>query len=195
MDMIKERYEVGEKSKRLFEIDIAKDSLIDTISFLMSHTDFITLSMIACADWIEDEIFVLNYVFTTSNRDKNLMLKVSISRDGEVVPTVSISSPQAEVMERDLHEMYGIVFDGNDTLYDFALEGWEGMPPLRRDFDTLEYVNENFDFKGGRDDNKDVKAEVKRRKAEAKKLKALKTEANETEANEAKEAEEVKNNG
>ena len=74
-------------------------------------------------------------------------------------------------MERDLHEMFGIKFIGNDTLYDFALENWNEIPPLRREFDTLAYVNEHFDFRGGRDDNKDTKAEAKRRKLEAKKLK------------------------
>jgi NADH-quinone oxidoreductase subunit C len=68
--------------------------------------------------------------------------------------------------------MYGIKFTGNPTLYDFALENWNHTPPLRREFDTLAYVNEQFEFRGGRDDNKDVKKETKRRRAEAKKLKA-----------------------
>ena len=76
-------------------------------------------------------------------------------------------------MERDLHEMYGIEFVGNPTLYDFALEDWNEIPPMRREFDTLAYVNEKFDFRTGREDNRDVKAETKRRRAEAKKLKAL----------------------
>ncbi|HIP61876.1 MAG TPA: NADH-quinone oxidoreductase subunit C [Sulfurovum sp.] len=173
MNALRDRHEVTQKNDKLFEIRVTKDELMQTIAFLRADTDFMTLSQIACTDWIEDEIFLLNYIFTSKNRDKNLMIKVTISRDGESMPSIHADSPQAEVMERDLHEMYGIVFDGNDTLYDFSLEDWKGIPPLRRDFDTLEFVNANFDFKGGRDDNKDVKVELKRRREEAKKQKAL----------------------
>jgi len=97
------------------------------------------------------------------------MVEISISRENSELPTLLNLFSQAEVMERDLHEMYGIKFSGNPTLFDFALENWNHTPPLRREFDTLAYVNEHFEFRGGRDDNKDVKKETKRRRAEEKK--------------------------
>ncbi len=173
IEFLKERYEVIEKGSRLFKIKIDEDNLINTLSFISSNTNFITLSQIACADWIEDEIFSLNYMLSTDMRDKNLMIEIDVSRIDTKVPTLSNMFPQAEVMERDLHEMYGIDFVGNKTLYDFALENWNDIPPLRREFDTLAYVNEHFKFREGREDNKDVKAETKRRRAEAKRLKEL----------------------
>ncbi len=171
IEFLQTKYELIEKNERLFKIQIKSETLIDTLHFIATNTNFITLSQITCTDWIEDEIFNVNYMLTTEKRDKNLMVEVSINRDDETLPSLLSLWPQAEVMERDLHEMYGIVFEGNDTLYDFALEDWNGTPPLRREFDTLAYVNEHFDFRGGRDDNKDVKVEMKRRRAEAKKLK------------------------
>ena len=173
IDFLKERYDVVEKGNRLFKTKIDEKELVSVISFISFHTNFITLSQIACADWIEDEIFSLNYMLTTELRDKNLMVEIDISRENSQLPTLLNIFPQAEVMERDLHEMYGIDFIGNKTLYDFALENWNDIPPLRREFDTLAYVNEHFDFRSGRDDNKDVKAETKRRRAEAKRLKEL----------------------
>ena len=173
IDFLKEKYEVIEKGNRLFKIKIDEHELVSAISFISSNTTFITLSQIACADWIEDNIFSLNYMLTTDMRDKNLMIEIDIPRDDSQLPTLLNIFPQAEVMERDLHEMYGIDFIGNKTLYDFALENWNHTPPLRREFDTLAYVNEHFDFRGGRDDNKDVKVETKRRRAEAKRLKEL----------------------
>ena len=172
IEKLKQHYEIEQKNERLFKIRIKKEELITAISFISSTTNFITLSQIACADWIEDEVFALNYILTTDIRDKNLMVEVNIGRDNSELPTMMSLFPQAEVMERDLHEMYGIKFLGNPTLYDFALENWNHTPPLRREFDTLAYVNEQFDFRGGREDNKDVKKETKRRRAEAKKLKA-----------------------
>jgi len=172
IEKLKQHYEIEQKNERLFKIRIKKEELITAISFISSNTNFITLSQISCTDWIEDEVFALNYILTTDIRDKNLMVEVNIVRDNSELPTLLNLFPQAEVMERDLHEMYGIKFLGNPTLYDFALENWNNIPPLRREFDTLAYVNEQFNFRGGREDNKDVKAEIKRRRAEAKKLKA-----------------------
>ncbi len=172
IEILKKQYEIEEKGNRLFKINIEKDKLLNTIDFISLNSNFITLSQIACADWIEDEIFSLNYILTTDRRDKNLMVEVNIPRVDSKLPTLLNLFPQAEVMERDLHEMYGIDFIGNPTLYDFALEDWKEIPPLRREFDTLEYVKSNFEFRKGREDNRDVKVEIKRRRAEAKKLKA-----------------------
>jgi len=172
IEKLKQHYEIEQKNERLFKIRIKKEELITAISFISSNTNFITLSQISCTDWIEDEVFALNYILTTDIRDKNLMVEINIPRDNSELPTLLNLFPQAEVMERDLHEMYGIKFLGNPTLYDFALENWNNTPPLRREFDTLAYVNEQFNFRGGREDNKDVKAEIKRKRAEAKKLKA-----------------------
>ncbi len=173
IEFLKDRYEVIEKSNTLFKIKIDAKELVSTIDFISMNSSFITLAQITCVDWIEDEIFSLNYILTTNMRDKNLMLEVDIGRENSSLATLLNIFPQAEVMERDLHEMYGIDFVGNRTLYDFALENWNDIPPLRREFDSLAYVNENFNFRSGREDNKDVKVEMKRRRAEAKRLKEL----------------------
>ena len=172
IENIKERFEVIEKSSTLYTIQIKNRDLLHSVDFLISN-GFITLVQISCTDWIEDEIFSLNYNFTTQNRDINLLVQIDINRDDETILSLHKIFPQAQIMERDLHEMFGIKFIGNDTLFDFALEDWQEIPPLRREFDTLAFVNEHFDFRGGREDNKDTKAETKRRKAEAKKLKEL----------------------
>jgi len=174
IEFLKKHYEIVEKAPRLYKLQIDSDKLIETLSSIAINSNFITLSQIACTDWIEDEVFALNYILTTKERDKNLMVEVRISRVHCFLPTLLTLYPQAEVMERDLHEMYGINFRGNDTLYDFALENWNEIPPLRREFDTLVYVNEHFDFRIGREDNKDVKIEVKRRKTQAKESKSEK---------------------
>ena len=178
MNALATRYDVTEKNPRLFSIEVdSREAWREAIDFVTTHTEFVTLSQIACADWIEEEIFLLTYLFTDHARSQNLMLKVPIGRDGEGLPSLSSRFPQAEVMERDLHEMYGIPFEGNDTLYAFVLEGWTDLPPMRREFDTLAYVHEHYDFQRGREDNKDVKVEQKRRREEAKRLKAEQEEA------------------
>jgi len=174
IEVLRKHYNIEDKGERLFKTHIEMEELLKSIDFISLNTNFITLSQITCTDWIEDEVFTLNYILTTTKRDKNLMVELNIPRVESQLPTLLKLFPQAEVMERDLHEMYGIKFIGNPTLYDFALEDWQEIPPLRREFDTLKYVNEHFDFRKGREDNRDVKAEIKRRRAEAKRLKNAK---------------------
>jgi NADH-quinone oxidoreductase subunit C len=185
MKNLQKTYEVTQKSERLFEVIVLETHFWETLLYISTQTEFNTLSQIACTDWIEEEHFLLTYILTNEARDQNLMLKVTLGREYESMPSVTTLFPQAEVMERDLHEMYGIGFEGNDTLYDFVLEQWHDLPPLRREFDTLAFVHEHFAFKGGREDNKDVKVEQKRRREEAKKQKAI--EATKQEAAKPKE--------
>jgi NADH-quinone oxidoreductase subunit C len=77
--------------------------------------------------------------------------------------------------------MYGIDFIGNKNLKELSLENWVHTPPLRREFDTLEFVNNHLTFREGRDDNVDTKAEAKRlraiKKAEKEIAKKAKAEA------------------
>jgi NADH-quinone oxidoreductase subunit C len=171
IESLKQHYNIEQKDIRLFKIVIEKEKFLKTLSFISSNSNFITLSQITCTDWIEDKLFTLNYILTNKERNKNLMIELQIPREQSKISTLLNFFPQAEVMERDLHEMYGIEFIGNPTLYDFALENWKEIPPLRREFDTLAYVNEQFEFRKGREDNRDVKVEMKRRRAEAKRLK------------------------
>ena len=171
IESLKQHYNIEQKDIRLFKIVIEKEKFLKSLSFISSNSNFITLSQITCTDWIEDKLFTLNYILTNKERNKNLMIELQIPREQSKISTLLNFFPQAEVMERDLHEMYGIEFIGNPTLYDFALENWKEIPPLRREFDTLAYVNEQFEFRKGREDNRDVKVEMKRRRAEAKRLK------------------------
>ena len=180
--MLLERYALTEKTPRLQALQVESTALFGTVHHIATLSAYTTLSQLTCTDWIEEGCFELGYMLSTDARDRNLMIKCFIGRDASMVPSVVTLFPQAEVMERELHEMFGIGFEGNDTLYDFALEDWADIPPMRREFDTLAYVNEHFTFRGGRDDNRDVKSAIKARRAAAKKAKGAAAKAAEEEA-------------
>lgn len=170
INFLKSNFLVEEKTPTLLKIKIKPELLLGSVQLLQSN-GFITLSQISCTDWIEDGIFTLHYILTTEIKNCNLMVSLDINRTNDTLLTLMEIFPQSEIMERDLHEMFGILFVGNPTLHDFALENWNSIPPLRREFDTLAFVQEHFEFKKGREDNKDVKEEAKRRREEAKKQK------------------------
>ena len=159
------------KRKDLSKVVIKKERLFELINFLGVEYDYLTLNAISCTDWIEDNHFALTYMLTKLDRTHTMMVQTTIKRDAEF-PTISHIFKQAQIMERDLFEMYGINFMGNSNLKELSLENWVHTPPLRREFDSLEFVNTHLTFREGRDDNVDTKAETKRLRAlkKAKKL-------------------------
>jgi len=172
------------KKEGLYKVNVAKDRIFELIRMIKEEYNFATLNAITCTDWIEDEHFALIYILTTLDRKETIMIETLISREKSTIPTLSRDFLQAQIMERDLSEMYGIDFIGNDNLKELSLENWTHTPPLRREFDTLKFVNEHLTFRDGRDDNIDVKAEMKRLRA----LKKAKKEQ-EKKAKEAKDGE------
>jgi len=170
---IKSRFatdEIEVKRPDLAKISVSRFRIFELIDFLVDRYDYVTLNAIACADWIEEEHFALSYMLTTRDRKHTFMVQTMILRENAHMDSLTPRFKQAEIMERDLHEMYGIDFPGNDNLVELSLENWIHTPPLRREFDTLEFVNKHLTFREGRDDNVDVKVEMKR-------LRALKKEA------------------
>ena len=190
IESLAKHYEIEKKAERLFKIRIDQNELLRTINFIGSSSNFMTLSQITCTDWIEDEHFAITYIFTTLDRKHTFMVQTMVTRENTKVKSISAKFAQAEIMERDLAEMYGIDFIGNDNLKELSLENWIHTPPLRREFDSLEFVNEHLTFREGRDDNIDTKAEAKRlrviKKAEKEALKKAKEEAQMRENQDAK---------
>jgi len=165
---IKNRFatsDVEVKRDDLAKVVVDRHRLFDLISMLGREYGYITLSAITCTDWIEDGKFSITYIVTTLDRKYTFMVKTDINRENPHIDTLSKTFKQAQIMERDLHEMYGIDFIGNNNLKQLSLENWVHTPPLRREFDTLKFVNEHLSFRDGRDDNIDVKVEMKRLRA------------------------------
>lgn len=170
-------FEVEQKEPYLYKIITEERDLETVLLKLYNEYGYITLDSINCRDDIEDGKFCITYCLQTASRDHILMVQTFIERESASLVTMYRIWPQAEIIEREMHEMFGVDFPSHPSLIDFALEYWNDIPPLRRDFDTLEYVNKMDPFrKGQRDDNLDVKEEMKKRR-EAKKAAKLKAEA------------------
>jgi len=179
------------KRNNLYKVNVTRARIFELIRFISNNYEYKTLNAITCTDWIEEEHFALTYIITTLDRKSTFMVQTMINRNDAHINSLVNDFAQAEIMERDLHEMYGINFLGNKNLKELSLENWVHTPPLRREFDTLEFVNEHLTFREGRDDNLDVKVEMKRIRAEKKAAKELaKKLADEKKAKEDTEIEE-----
>ena len=184
--------DVEVKRNDLYKVGVRHERLFELIHMLRDEYDYKTLNAITCTDWIEEGHFALTYMLTTEDRKHTFMIQTMINREDAHIKSFSHEFKQAEIMERDLHEMYGIDFPGNKNLKELSLENWVHTPPLRREFDTLEFVNNNLTFREGRDDNIDTKVESKRLRALKKAEKEAAKKAKEAAAAETVKDEEVK---
>jgi NADH-quinone oxidoreductase subunit C len=122
---------------------IPRDSLSSAL-LLLKAEGFEHLSMISCVDWIDEGELELVY-HLWSYRDKiHAMVKTRLGRDSPRFLSIIPIFRHAQTYERELHEMFGIHFEGNPRLTPFLLDHWREAPPMRRDFDLRGHVKEKF---------------------------------------------------
>jgi len=124
-------------------VTVPKTAAVSALIALRAR-GFEHLSAISCTDWLEEGQFELVY-HLWSYRDKiHVMLKTRLPRENPQIVTASPVFPHAQTYEREIHEMYGVRFEGNPRLTPLLLDHWQGPPPMRRDFDTRQYVQDTF---------------------------------------------------
>ena len=78
--------------------------------------------------------FDVVYHFMSPLSRRRIRLKLQVTEESPVVPTLTGIFGSARYMEREVHDMYGIRFDGNADLRPILLyEGFVGHP-LRKDY-------------------------------------------------------------
>ena len=126
-------------------------SVLAVLKFL-KDAGFDHLSLISAVDWIEDDVIELCFILTcyeqgaeyTDSQELHIVLKTPIPRDQPNLKTVIGVFPNAEPYEREIHELFGVHFEGHPRLTPLFLERAYEIPPFRKDFDTRKYVEEVF---------------------------------------------------
>jgi len=84
------------------------------------------------------ERFEVNYCLLSVTRNHRVIVKVSTD-EATPVPTATRLWPNAGWLEREVFDMYGVVFDGNTDLRRILTDyGFEGHP-FRKDFPLTGY--------------------------------------------------------
>ena len=106
---------------------------------------FTTLIDITAIDWPErDDRFDVVYHFLSMTQNQRVRVRISLAED-EVVPSVSDLFCSADWYEREVFDMYGIMFSGHPDLRRILTDyGFRGYP-LRKDFPTTGYVEVRYD--------------------------------------------------
>ena len=132
------------RRKNRIWLDVGRENLVALCQWLKNQR-FEHLSAISVTDWLTDGKFEVSY-HLWSYRDKvAVTLKVKVNRENPVIDSVtSIWGESAQIHEREMHELFGVSFEGNANLTPLFLEDWQGPPPFRKDFDWREYVREKY---------------------------------------------------
>jgi NADH-quinone oxidoreductase subunit C len=106
---------------------------------------FTTLIDITGVDWPErDDRFEIVYHFLSMPQNHRVRVKVSVAED-EVVPSICDLFPSADWYEREVFDMFGVMFSGHPDLRRILTDyGFRGHP-LRKDFPTTGYVEVRYD--------------------------------------------------
>jgi NADH-quinone oxidoreductase subunit C len=133
--------------ERRIEVILPSARLYDFAARMQKKWDFPHLSAISCVDWINEGQFELVYHFWSYNRKILVSAKIRIPRENPVFETITDLWQPAKFFERDIHEMFGVVFEGNDDLEKYILTEWKGPPPMRKDFITRDFAHSFYHFK------------------------------------------------
>ena len=131
-------------NKNRMVVNVAADDVVDLLQFLKER-GYNYLALMSCVDWIEEGEFELVYQIGKIVEPLRIMVKTRISREKAEFKTVMHIFKNAQVYEREIHELFGIYFDGNDNLTHLFLEDWQKYFPFRKDFDSRKYVKETFE--------------------------------------------------
>ncbi len=154
-----------QREKRVI-VETDKDTIEQLLLFEKENMGYKHLAHISCVDWLEENEFEIVYITWSPEEKINILNKIRINRENPVAPNIDYIWRQANTYEREMREMYGIEFPGLVGEYEFILEDWNDKPPMRRDFDTLEYVMKTYTFRPGREDAKDVRETIANRTGE-----------------------------
>ncbi|MDP0925986.1 NADH-quinone oxidoreductase subunit C [Paracoccus onubensis] len=121
--------------------------LLDLVEFLRSDSScrFSTLVDITAVDYpARPQRFDVVWHFLSMYQNQRIRVKVAI-REDEIVPSLIGIHPSANWFEREIFDMFGIMFSGHPDLRRILTDyGFRGYP-LRKDFPTTGYVEVRYD--------------------------------------------------
>ncbi|MDA7963077.1 NADH-quinone oxidoreductase subunit C [Ruegeria sp.] len=128
-------------------VDVAPSNLVEFIEFLKNDQTckFSTLVDITGVDYPERaKRFDVVYHFLSMYQNQRIRLRVSI-REEDMVPSIVDVHPSANWFEREVFDMFGILFSGHPDLRRILTDyGFRGYP-LRKDFPTTGYTEVRYD--------------------------------------------------
>jgi len=128
-------------------IGVTVGGLRDLVVYLRDSAAcaFTTLVDITAIDYPDrEDRFDVVYHFLSMPQNQRVRVKVPVAED-EIVPSITDLHPSANWFEREVFDMYGVMFSGHPDLRRILTDyGFRGFP-LRKDFPTTGYTEVRYD--------------------------------------------------
>jgi NADH-quinone oxidoreductase subunit C len=129
---------------RRLRVKLKADALPALLELLKGRAGYLHLSAISCVEWPLLDQFELVYHVWSYEVKTLVSAHIHIPKQpGHYVSVYDIYTPAA-FFERDIHEMFGVYFEGAPNMEPFILTEWYGPPPMLKSFSTLGYVEDTF---------------------------------------------------
>src|SRR5688500_12320595 len=120
-------------------LGVERERIEDALRLLRDEHEYQQLVEMAGVDYpTREERFDVVYMLLSLTKNHRVMVKVRAAEDTPV-PTVTTLWPNAGWLEREVFDLYGVIFDGNTDLRRILTDyGFEGHP-FRKDFPLTGY--------------------------------------------------------
>ncbi|MBN2605551.1 MAG: NADH-quinone oxidoreductase subunit C [Bacilli bacterium] len=131
-------------SKYQVAFEVIREDIHSMLNFL-KNSGWKQLSYLSAIDWPEEDKMELVYIVFNWDKGVHIQIRSKIDRENPEMDSILPIFPGCKYYEREAHEFFGIVFHGNpDSMKQLILEGWDDIPPLRKDFDPRAYSEAHF---------------------------------------------------
>ena len=128
-------------------LTVGLTDLVGFVGFLKTDPDcrFTSLVDITAIDHPEDvKRFEVVYHFLSMYKNHRIRVKIAVD-EADMVPSIITVYPAANWFEREVFDMFGILFSGHPDLRRILTDyGFRGHP-LRKDFPTTGYTEVRYD--------------------------------------------------
>ena len=128
-------------------IEVAPGALLGLVSFLTKDAtcDFRTLVDVTAIDHPgQAQRFTVVYHFLSMSQNHRIRIKTRVG-ENQILPSIMSIHPSANWFEREVFDMFGILFSGHADMRRILTDyGFHGHP-LRKDFPTTGYVEVRYD--------------------------------------------------
>ncbi len=128
-------------------VNVALANIVDFVEFLKTNSTckFSTLVDITAVDHpSRAKRFDVVYHFLSMYQNHRIRLKTAV-REEDMVPSIVEVFPAANWFEREIFDMFGLLFSGHPDLRRILTDyGFRGYP-LRKDFPTTGYTEVRYD--------------------------------------------------
>jgi NADH-quinone oxidoreductase subunit C len=119
------------------EVTVKPEGIAEVLTFMRDDPDsrFDLLADLCGVDYMDREprFEVVYNLYSLANK-KRFLVKGGVT-DGQRIPTVTNVFSTANWHEREVHDMFGIEFEGHPDLQRILTPDWLEGHPLRKDFD------------------------------------------------------------